>query len=153
MTACPKCGNKFSRLEGKVNESEARVIRQERYQKKRDKNAQLFGSDHACASARTIRGEQVPLSTAEARFKARAAEKGWRPHRPSWPDFLVETGEGLIAVEVKSRSDSVSKTQRETFNILEAAGVRVYLWRDSKKGRDRLVKWENGIGLAKVGLD
>lgn len=103
-------------------------------------------------SPEAIRGTQIPTSKAEAKFKAKAADKGWVAHRPSWPDFLVETEKGLIAVEVKSRTDSVSKTQILTFNMLEAAGIPVYIWRDAKESNGALVKWENGLALVKVGL-
>lgn len=90
------------------------------------------------------------MSTAEARFKAKATEKGWVPHRPSWPDFLVETDEGVIAVEVKSRTDEVSKEQAESFSLLESAGIPVYVWKDRKETRDNLVRWDSGRALSRI---
>lgn len=99
-----------------------------------------------------IRGENVPFSVSEALFKARAMEKGWKPHRPSWPDYLVETPEGVIAVEVKSYSDTVSEEQRRTFTILESIGIKVYLWRNAKDAPNKLIRWNGGEAEIKVGL-
>ena len=128
-TLCPKCKNRFTRKEAVVKGEEATKVRRERYAKKKARNAKVLAP--AKASLRilqeTIKGSQVPQSAAEAKFKARAFEKGWSSHRPSWPDFLVETDKGLIAVEVKSRTDSVSRTQRQTFDLLEASGIPVYM--------------------------
>lgn len=96
-----------------------------------------------------IRGAQIPASRAEAVFKAKAMEKGWKPHRPSWPDFLVETHAGLIAVEVKA-NDAVSAEQKVTFSLLERCGIPVYLWRMKSGTNRRLVKWNNGAAIAKL---
>lgn len=152
MTPCPKCKIRFSRKEAIVSGEEATQIRRIRYARKRAIGAKLLASVASIAPPEVIRGDQVPSSVAEAKFKARAIEKGWQPHRPSWPDFLVQTDKGLIAVEVKSRGDQVSKTQRQTFDLLEAAGVQVFLWRDTKESKGTLVRWEGGLGLIKVGL-
>jgi len=127
-------------------------VRRERFERKKEQGAKLLKKVSESGLTSTIRGEQIPPSLAEAKFKARAVEKGWRPHRPSWPDFLVETENGVIAVEVKSRTDTISKTQRLTFSLLEASGVPVYIWRDSKDSRATLVKWDGGQGLIKIGL-
>ena len=64
----------------------------------------------------------------------------------------MHTEDGLIAVEVKSKNDTVSKTQRDTFNLLEASGVKVYLWYDAEGCRGKLVHWEQGLALVKLGL-
>ena len=97
-----------------------------------------------------IRGDQVPHSTAEAKFKAKSAAKGWRPHRPSWPDFLVETDSGTIAVEVKARSDDLSPEQVATFTVLERAGLPVYIWKDAAGLRGCLVRWAGGGAMDRV---
>jgi hypothetical protein len=90
-----------------------------------------------------IREYQVPNSRAEATFKGKAAEHGWIPHRPSWPDFLVEIpGLGLVAVEVKDK-DTISSEQRRTFDLLTAAGLPVYLWR---RGDESLRRWGRPSG-------
>ena len=109
---------------------------------KRKQRCKKVLSKVSCDIIEVIRGDQVPTSISEALFKARALEKGWKPHRPSWPDFLVETESGLIAVEVKSRTDDVSKYQRETFNLLEEAGIPVYLWKNSGEMKSTLKRWK-----------
>lgn len=91
----------------------------------------------------TIRGEQIPISLAEAEFKQRCTLREWLPHRPSWPDFLVQTEHGLIGVEVKDR-DMVSPEQAATFDLLETLGLPVYLWR---RGDDQLTRWNASLSL------
>lgn len=85
-----------------------------------------------------IRADCIPLSMHEARFKRRCADRGWTIHRPSWPDYIVETETGMIAVEVKGGKDEVSFTQAATFDVLESMGIRVFVWRD---GTDALARW------------
>lgn len=98
-------------------------------------------------AAATLRGRDVPVSLHEARFKARAMAAGWLPHRPSWPDFLVEMQGRLVGVEVKGPRDSVSSEQAETFDALEAAGLPVYVWHDTDERRDRLVRWRSEVSM------
>jgi hypothetical protein len=143
---------RFRRGDAVVKGEEATLIRRKRYERRKIQAEKILESARPVSAVQVLRGAQVPTSLAEAKFKARAVEKGWRPHRPSWPDFLVETAKGLIAVEVKSRRDSVSRAQRQTFGLLEAAGIPVYLWRDAKESEGHLVRWEKGLGLIKVGL-
>lgn len=149
-TSCPKCLTRFKREEGRVVADDATNVRREVLERRRQRNAHLYSSVHGQGNADLIRGEQVPLSPSEAKFKARAVEKGWLPHRPSWPDFLVETPDGLIAVEVKSRTDDVRPEQRDTFNLLERAGVPVFLWKDAGPTRATLLRWNSGRATAKA---
>lgn len=139
-TSCPKCQGRFSRCAAYlVGEAAAATGYWKSRVAKRVAKAAVVLADRDCDPLRAaIRGEQIPNSIPEARFKARAAAKGWIPHRPSWPDFLVEYDGGLIAVEVKSRKDEVSPTQRATFDLLEQAGIHVYLWRDQSS---TLTRW------------
>jgi len=88
-----------------------------------------------------IRGEQVPRSGSEAAFKQRCFDLGWKPHRPSWPDFLVDRGDETICVEVKSRDDNIKPLQRATFILLESMGIPVYIWRNDKSERHRLKRF------------
>lgn len=63
-------------------------------------------------------------------------------HRPSWPDFLIRiSAQKAIAVEVKGRGDWFSPNQARTFDILESAGIHVFIWDELKP--EFLQKWEN----------
>jgi hypothetical protein len=73
--------------------------------------------------------------------------KGWRVHRPSWPDFLIENEQGCFAVEVKGRGDRCSLAQMKTFDALERAGLPVYLWREIKP--DTLERWKRSRPIAR----
>jgi hypothetical protein len=149
-TSCPKCLKRFTRTVGQVLDDEATKVRREALERKYEKNRAIYAPDPAGIASAVIRGEQIPLSGAEAKFKARATEKEWRPHRPSWPDFLVETESGLIAVEVKARTDELSQTQIETFTLLESVGIPVYIWKDMKTTRGTLIRWARGRALDRV---
>lgn len=151
-TTCPKCLKRFTRTLGQVLDDEALTVRREALEQKYQKNRAIYAPESAVGASGIIRGEQIPLSVAEAKFKARATEKGWRPHRPSWPDFLVETESGLIAVEVKARTDELSKTQVETFTLLESIGIPVYIWKDMKATRGTLIRWSAGKALDRVAV-
>lgn len=131
-TSCPNCHERFKRYENRLTGADVeKLIRRP--------NGPLR-IDHTGIDA--IRGEQIPASGSEALFKQRCAALGWKPHRPSWPDFLVERNGEMICVEVKSRSDDVSQTQRATFILLEAMGIPVYIWRNSKSERHRLKRFQ-----------
>lgn len=149
--SCPKCKARFDTApSANLSHAEVAAIRKEAYDRKVARRAALFNGLRP--SVETIRASQIPISMAEAAFKAKAMEKGWKPHRPSWPDFLVETRDGTIAVEVKSRGDSVSATQAATFTILESCGIPVFIWRRAKGCDHKLVRWNGGDGLIKLGL-
>lgn len=153
ITSCPKCRQRFAKSDAVVTGADATQIRKDRYERRKEISKKHMGSSAKRSVVEIIRSTQIPTSVSEAKFKARALEKGWKPHRPSWPDFLVETEAGrLIAVEVKSRTDRISKTQRATFNLLESAGIPVYVWRDVNEGRNVLVRWDQGLGLIKIGM-
>lgn len=149
-TSCPGCGKRFTRALGQVLGAGAGEVRKEDAARKYDRIKSHYGDRIGLAGRLAIRGEQVPRSRAEAEFKAKAAEKGWTPHRPSWPDFLVETPLGTIAVEVKSRTDRLSATQVQTFTLLEAIGLPVYIWKCSGENKHRLVRWNGGEAMKKV---
>ena len=149
-TTCPKCLKRFTRTVGQVLDDEAAKVRRETLERKYEKNRKIYAPNPAEIASDFIRRQQIPLSGAEAKFKARATEKGWRPHRPSWPDFLVETESGLIAVEVKARTDELSQFQIETFTLLESAGIPVYIWKDMKATRSGLIRWAGGKALGRV---
>jgi hypothetical protein len=151
-TSCPKCLKRFTRTVGQVLDDEATKVRREALERKYEKNRAIYAPEPTGIASAVIRGEQIPLSGAEAKFKARATEKGWRPHRPSWPDFLVETESGLIAVEVKARTDELSQTQIETFTLLESVGIPVYIWKDMKTTRGTLIRWASGKALDRIAV-
>jgi len=126
-TTCPRCKIKMLRSESVIT---------------RVKLERLMTSP---VSTETIKGEQVPHSAAECIFKEKCSEKGWKPHRPSWPDFMVETDDGrLLFVEVKGK-DRVSETQAATFEILENHGFPVYIWRNNEDCDSRLERWKYKI--------
>ena len=126
--SCPKCANRFN-TNPPPSDEEIDAIKTECFQRKQEHTARLFRNVSPTKFDLVIRGGQIPNSRAEARFKALALEKGWKPHRPSWPDFIVETDNGIIVVEVKSKHDCVSPTQKATFDILESLGIPVFLWK------------------------
>lgn len=68
------------------------------------------------------------LTECEEIFVERARAQMMPVHRPSWPDFIVDTPSGLVAVEVKSPNDDLSDNQVRTLNILVRMGVRCYIW-------------------------
>lgn len=143
-TTCPHCHHSFPRQRGKLSETDPEWVKANNYAVRVATNRKLMKTEGAEVPQEAIRGLQVPLSSAEARFKAKAAAKGWTPHRPSWPDFLVETPEGILAVEVKSRNDAISAAQFSTFELLETLGVKVYLWRDAPGAEGKLSRWRGG---------
>lgn len=144
-TACPKCTKPFARYRGLLGiDGESARARKSAKQKaiaaeRLFRNAGVYRPNPVHFDI--IRGDQVPNSSSEAAFKAKAVEKGWKPHRPSWPDFLVETDNGLIAVEVKSESDSVKAEQAATFTLLEKMGIPVYVWKNVPGRNTRLERW------------
>lgn len=149
-TSCPKCLKRFPRVQGRVLDDEALAVRKERAAHRLDRNRRIYLPIPEPATSETIRSEQVPISRAEARFKARAVAKGWKPHRPSWPDFLVEFEGKVIAVEVKAGNDELSSTQVRSFSLIEAAGLPVFIWKDQKTTRATLVRWAKGEALKRL---
>lgn len=140
---CPHCRKNTPRDKRPSQEEIAKLL----CQRKAAKANRIAGrmNMNALMDMDAIKAHQIPSSLHEGLFKSRCAEKGWRAHRPSWPDFIVEIGSRMIAVEVKSRSDRVSTTQRATFDLLERMGVPVYLWRNSKDGQSKLVRWIDSV--------
>jgi len=147
-TSCFWCGAKFSREEGCAEHepdigqqiaARKQKSRAKRYEKKL--NTVLQTNIDA-----TIKGDQTPISEYEANFKAKCLKKGWLPHRPSWPDFLVQKDGQLIFVEVKGGRDSLSTTQQETFRVLEKAGIKTYVWWN--RVDDKLMPWREFHSLS-----
>jgi uncharacterized Zn finger protein (UPF0148 family) len=140
-TRCPSCKQRFKRLGGQPFMRDRATVIREKSERQLRINQEIIAS--APSVLRTaIRGSQVPLSAAEARFKARTAEKGWKPHRPSWPDFLVQLrGPKLIAVEVKGHGDRITKAQAATFDLLDECGLPVYVCFVRQKNLSDLKRW------------
>lgn len=122
---CPGCAGKFNRSQITTDQSLIDGCIETRRAAKRSKIAAMV---HDRMTVKAIRGKQLPHSRTEAMFKARSVELGWIPHRPSWPDFFVESDGGAFCVEVKAKTDSVSENQRLTFDLLEKHGIKVYIW-------------------------
>jgi hypothetical protein len=139
-TRCPQCGKKTSKSSVADQEKKADFLAKS-YSKKQQKMASWMNMPAVVAMG-GIKADQIPNSLHEALFKSKCAEKGWTVHRPSWPDFLVQTNDGLIAVEVKGPDDVISKTQAATFSLLESIGVAVYIWRNTTDGSARLCRWK-----------
>lgn len=131
-TSCPECRERFTREDAYVGGEGA--SRELYFQNRPPKEI--------------IRGDHTLNSLSETVFKARAIELGWKPHRPSWPDFLVDKDGEMICVEVKSRTDAISITQHQTFNLLESIGMKVYIWKNEKGHRGHLTRWRGGIAAA-----
>ena len=74
-TRCPKCCEKFPRLAGCRSGGDATAVRSEVCNRNQARNKRLIGP---LVTHEVIRGDQVPHSTAEAKFKAKSAAKGWR---------------------------------------------------------------------------
>lgn len=134
-TSCIKCKASFKRMEFIPDSGLAKI-------KDIQKRSDILNKLPIPMSI--VRGNQVPSSLSETRFKARAIEKGCKPHRPSWPDFFVETEGGVIFVEVKSRNDTVKPDQELTFNLLERFGMTQNI-----EGMG-LCHGENGMGFKLV---
>lgn len=92
-----------------------------------------------------IVGAEAPLHPFEAEFRRRGLLRGWRVHRPSWPDFLCEDECGLFFVEVKAKGDGLRANQHRTAHLLTRLGFRVYVWSEHRP--DRLLLWKPGISL------
>ena len=150
QVSCPSCSTRFAKSARITDEAMVAEILKECVTRRRLRNGRAL--ERLPKDDTVIRVDQVPYSSAEAAFKARAIEKGWKPHRPSWPDYLVETQNGLMFVEVKSAHDDISETQARTLSLLERHGIPVYLWRRKKGSSNVLVKWNSGLGLVRVGL-
>lgn len=142
-TRCPECRERFSRSENLALEQRMSLLGAAR-----DKRHRRIRAFTPPAPEDTIRGDKIPYSIAEAQFKAQALRKGWKPHRPSWPDYLVETEFGFIGVEVKDKDD-VSPTQSATFTLLEEAGLPVYVWR---RDAEFLRRWKPPTATGDVEL-
>lgn len=140
-TRCPVCGKKTA----KIGASDEQLVEEFRARERSKKQEKIAGNMNLAAVLRmdAIKAEQIPNSMHEAIFKSKCAEKGWAAHRPSWPDYIVETEKGMIAVEVKGPDDCVSKTQAATFDLLERMNVPVYVWNNTAEGHASLTRWKS----------
>lgn len=71
------------------------------------------------------------ITSAERQFVEQAHDQMMPVHRPSWPDFMLLTEDGLVFVEVKAKGDVISPNQHRTFEILKTHGVKVYIWNEA----------------------
>lgn len=149
----PKCTKCLQRFPGKDNiasqDAKSEVLRRRRESNKKysvKKNPVLVIDQ----GPQVVRGDQVPSIKAEAKFKARAMQKGYVVHRPSWPDYLLEKDGKLMHVEVKGHNDEVSKEQALTFNLMERHGIPVYIWKDCDETRGDLIRWGDGIEARRI---
>lgn len=145
-TSCPKCKARFNKDNNLVVGSERDAYLKQVLLKKKEKHLQII-SRHGLRdmiSMDGIKTSQIPVSLSEAQFKDKAINRGYIVHRPSWPDFILEKDNQLYFVEVKSNKDSVSNTQKETFNLLERHGHKIFLWKNNKDYKGKLVKWNQG---------
>jgi hypothetical protein len=144
-TSCPKCGERFDRASGHQVGEFADDARAEIQERKMARHQKIFAKRGLTPNSlnydQIIRGAQVPAVHAEAVFKANCLSRGWLAHRPSWPDYIVEKPDGLIGVEVKSENDVVSNEQQMTFDMLEAMGVPIFVWKKTGPDDGELIKW------------
>lgn len=140
-TGCPVCRKKTSRIVA-TDQNVIQPLLTKEYEKKKAKVAGNMNIG-AVLAMKAIKADQIPNSLHEGIFKSRCAEKGWSAHRPSWPDFIVETQDGFIAVEVKGPNDAISSTQEATFDLLERMGVPVYIWKNTAEGSGSLSRWKH----------
>ena len=150
-TKCKGCQRKFLQVANILRGAEARQTIAAHFAAiAADLDDMTEGINPALVES-TIRGDQVPPSASEFAFKKRSYEHGYLPHRPSWPDFLLQTPDGLIAVEVKSKTDSLSIEQAQTFNLLESLGLPVYIWKNTERAENRLIRWKPPVRAAENG--
>jgi len=73
------------------------------------------------------------------------------PHRGGWPDFLCRLPTGKIyAVETKTPGDSLHAHQIRCAELLEQAGIPVYIWRPDHR---RLRHWRRYLGGLRPGRE
>lgn len=93
------------------------------------------------------------VKRSEQEFIDYAVGVGMTVHRNGWPDFFCQspTG-GLAGVEVKKgQHDTLSHDQIVCFAMLEAAGVKVFVWnraRSRKLDHAKLIPWREYARLA-----
>jgi hypothetical protein len=181
---CPKCAHEFRRIIGHMKgrttcpvcrhealrtlflpapaESKAIICRDLAERRRRNHEKSRAKLEGKLNQSGVIRGAQIPNSPSEAAFKAEAIARGFKAHRPSWPDFLLETADGsLVAVEVKARKEAIAASQRLTFDLLEKYGIPVFIWRNgsgiarwnryrsnlSRSGTHGIDEWTSLAGL------
>ena len=93
------------------------------------------------------------VNSAEQKFVDFAVASGLTVHRNGWPDFFCQSPSGgIAAVEVKKgRHDTLSHDQIICFSMLDAAGVKVFVWnraRSRATGAPKLIPWREYARLA-----
>lgn len=142
-TTCPKCLTRIIIRDCVPSDEDRANSLLEIHERKMKVNSRVMAKNSmGSMPSDGIKYDQVPVSRAEAKFKGMAAARGFKVHRPSWPDFLLEKNGKLYFAEVKSKKDMVSSFQHETFDLLEKYGIAVYLWRDDKESEYFLKRWE-----------
>lgn len=149
-TPCPKCQQPVVVAECSVIGPDKRQVLNELHAKKKHRLHIAHGDVIATQDEQAIRGDQIPIVKAEAKFKARAISLGYKVHRPSWPDNIIEKNGKLMFVEIKGASDEISREQAQTFSLLEKHGIPVYIWKDTDNARGSLFRWNDGVETKKL---
>lgn len=87
---------------------------------------------------RTASSTEVKLSKAESVFKNMVQKEAKSIYHKGMPDFLIDTGNELKFVEVKSSTDRFRREQIEVMDILTKYGVSCFV---AYKGR-KLIPWK-----------
>ncbi len=81
------------------------------------------------------------LVESEQAFVTHCHERLRKVHRPSWPDFLVESDGKLYGVEVKTPFDRLSINQVRTFDLLTKSDMMdIYVWVSNRP--NKLIRWQ-----------
>lgn len=80
---------------------------------------------------------EISESTWKSHILRLARQCGWRAYSaryslgcdPGWPDLILCRPPRIIAVELKSDKGRVRPEQDEWLAVLEACGVKSYIWR------------------------
>ncbi len=93
------------------------------------------------------------LKGSEREFVDYAESVGLIVHRNGWPDFFCQSPSGgLAGVEVKKgKDDPLRHDQIICFSMLEAAGIKVFVWNRARSRRfdqKKLIPWREYARLA-----
>lgn len=93
------------------------------------------------------------ITKSEQQFVDYAVSVGMTVHRNGWPDFFCQSPSGgLAGVEVKKGRDAtLSHDQIICFSMLEAAGVKVFVWNRARSpmfDHQKLIPWREYARLA-----
>jgi hypothetical protein len=65
------------------------------------------------------------LTPSEKVIKEEYEKEGWTVFKPSWPNFIMVKNGEVQLVEAKLVSNRLSKSQRESFELLQRLGMRI----------------------------